>query len=494
MQPSDFDLENGTLLGCGAIAYVNRAKHIATGNHFAVKSVSKIQALQQNKTEGLRLEKKVLRDLSFYPGVVHLFGTMQSADEIYFVMEMLSRGDLQEHIKRIAGVRRSEGAPGHCLRRRDAQSILIQIVLTLQLMWQRGIVLRDAKPENVGFHSNGRAVIFDFDTVLVDAPKLFANDNDQAPNAPGTSSQQQQQLRVSQVQNLRRKSQQFCGTAQFVSPETLASCDWTFASDLFAVGAVLYFMLAGRPLFDGDSAFEVMQQIRAGVAAVKSEQMAPGVRACDGAESMIRTLLSEDPRRRFCRRRGGDDACRELEFDIAAFRQHPFFVGAEDLWAKFEAEDALFRSKERGTASRDEADETPATLLARLKSTSSTPCASLCTGTSTTAVAYIDEPQHDDEYAQYALRAGSSDVERWWLDAVERAEKAAAGIAEPEAEGEAEAAASEVVGAAPAAAAIAAQNEAGDEEDDVMDIVDDVGQQQFIANAFGKDADGDATS
>lgn len=558
MQPDDFDIENGTVLGCGAIAYVNRVQHRHSGAHFAIKCVSKVQALQQHKTEGLRMEKQALTKLRFHPGVVHLCGTMQSDDEIYFVMENLARGDLAEHIKRVSGLRRMSGGDEKllqrmpCLCRSDAQSILIQIALALRAVWEAGIVVRDVKPENVAFHSNGRAVLLDFDTAQIDAAPLRrakqqqqqqlpqraaatsgattaggaeARAEDAASNRKKDDENQKQQQptssdgnnnnnnnkipRISEIQANRRKSTQFCGTAQFVSPEALSACEWTFASDVFALGSLLHFMLAGRPLFDGESAFVVMQKVRQGVEAVRSEDMSSGVRSCEGAESMIRRLLSADPTQRFCRVKQqqqqqvqlGTEQKTEaftdtevLEFDIDAFRNHHFFSGAEGMWERFEKEDFEVRQKQMA------ASASASLALSTIALSEPSPCARA------TAVTYRDEPRHDDNYADYAMRAGASDVERWWLDVAEKMEQPSAAasasgrrdddnVDDEDAGGEKNKQHESQNAAGSASSSNNNNNnnasacDHNDEEDDTMHVIDDVGQQHFITSAFGKDGD-----
>ena len=496
MNPNDFDLENGTLIGCGAIAFVNRCKHIKTQNHFAVKTVSKIQALQQNKTDGLKAEKSVLTRFSYHPGVVHLFGTTQSLDEIYFIMENLTRGDLMEHIKRISGLRRQQGENGGvCLRRKDAQKIVIQVLLTLKALWDGNVVHRDVKPENIAFHSTGRAVLIDFDTVLLDAPSLKGNgtpllassstttttdqQNDENDSS-SSSSPKKKSIKISEIQSIRKKSQAFCGTAQFVSPETLTNCDWTFSSDLFGLGATLYFMLAGRPIFDGPNTFSVLSKIRNGVEKIPLNEWSEGARNCKGAMNLIRKLLSSDPRDRFCKFNETKEC---FELDLESFKKHDFFDDANELWEKFEKEEqiALEELKYQVTAVPSEE---------RLSKTSSlTPCQRILTKTTTqkttanhtpsTSVSYIDEPKHDDEYSQYALKSTASDLERWWRDAIE-------GVASATNDDEKE----EGEDIENKETEISNGNKQETHEDDDVEVIDDVGQQQFVTSgAFNEEAD-----
>src|SRR5262249_13519673 len=107
----------------------------------------------------------------------------------------------------------------------------------------RGIIHRDLKPENVLFTAEGRPLIVDLGLA-----KHFRSD---APTA-GAS------VVLSKTGEMR-------GTATYMAPEQILSArDVGPPADVFALGAIIYELLGGRPAFEGDTAIEVMAKISGG--------------------------------------------------------------------------------------------------------------------------------------------------------------------------------------------------------------------------------------
>ena len=91
----------------------------------------------------------------------------------------------------------------------------------MEFLHERGIIHRDLKPENILLNERMHILITDFGS----AKLLEASPSDQEASGAGPPPP-------------KRKS--FVGTAQYVSPEILTGGDSTRASDLWAIGCVLY--------------------------------------------------------------------------------------------------------------------------------------------------------------------------------------------------------------------------------------------------------------
>lgn len=109
----------------------------------------------------------------------------------------------------------------------------------------RGIVHRDIKPSNVLVNKEGDVKVVDFGLVkqLQDA------------ELPGSNPDANTMMAV------RTSSNVIVGTPLYLSPEQAMGADVDARSDLFAVGALLYECLAGRPAFSGGSLIEIGAQI-----------------------------------------------------------------------------------------------------------------------------------------------------------------------------------------------------------------------------------------
>ncbi len=153
-----------------------------------------------------------------HPNVVNVYDQGQDGDTAYLVMEYLPgitlRELLQEH---------------HVLTTTQATDIMEAILSGLAAAHKNGIVHRDLKPENVLLADDGRIKIGDFGLARA------ATANTATGNA-------------------------LLGTIAYLSPELVVRGVADTRSDIYAVGIMLYEMLAGEQPFKGEQAFQIAQQ------------------------------------------------------------------------------------------------------------------------------------------------------------------------------------------------------------------------------------------
>ena len=214
----------GAKLGEGGMGAVYRAQHAMLRRPTAVK------LLPPAKTGARaieRFEREVQRTASLsHPNVVTVFDYGRTPDGVfYYAMEHLDGLDLQELV-RVHGPM----DPGRAVH------VLTQICEGLAEAHEVGLIHRDVKPANVFLIRSGRsadlAKIVDFGLV-----KEVKQADD-----PATS----YETRI-------------VGTPQCMSPEAITSPEAVDErSDLYAVGAVGYYLLAGRDVFEGPTLVDVV--------------------------------------------------------------------------------------------------------------------------------------------------------------------------------------------------------------------------------------------
>eukprot|EP00760_Papus_ankaliazontas_P035791 PhM_4_TR8026/c0_g1_i1/m.34091/K06276/PDPK1; 3-phosphoinositide dependent protein kinase-1 len=309
----DFDMENGILIGSGAMAvvmsavYTGTAVPSATGTRVAIKSLDKGRILgNQGALDRLHNEKKALNEMQGCRGVPRIFTTLQSDTFVHFVMEYAEAGDLMQHVRRI-------GAFPIAVSR----AIAAQIVLTLEYQHARKIVHRDLKPENVCFVlPNYRAVLIDYEHVDFTDSEPIGNSGKPLPDSDPREDDSDEEVKYTseEVHAIRRKSSAFCGTVTTVSPEMLGSCQWSYASDLWALGVVVYTMVCGTEPFGG--CLDPMMSTMRNVISNNYKPIPDTVPA--SAVDLIRSLLVLDPAQRLGTAAMGG---------WAALRAHAFFEG-----------------------------------------------------------------------------------------------------------------------------------------------------------------------
>ncbi len=241
-------------IGRGGMGHVYRAEHIWLHKEVALKvlggtGVEQLAARFEREAHAIaRLD---------HPGCVRVldYGTADGAP--YLAMELLEG-------RTLAAALRDEDA----FSTARAVSVARALLAALAHAHGRGVLHRDVKPENVILAAGGapRPVLIDFGLASVrDAGPLTANG--------------------------------MCmGSPAYIAPERLLGEPHTERSDVYAVGVILYELLAGTSPFLGCSPEEIMQEVLnrppRPLRAIRSDVSAP-------LDAIVRRALARDPARRY---------------------------------------------------------------------------------------------------------------------------------------------------------------------------------------------------
>jgi eukaryotic-like serine/threonine-protein kinase len=240
-------------LGSGGMADVYLAHDTLLGRQVALKLLHPRFAEDQEFVERFRREASSAAGLS-HPNVVAVFDRGEWDGTYYIAMEYLPGRSLKAVVR--------EHGP---LSPQDATDIVVQILLAARFAHRRGIIHRDIKPHNVILDEEGRAKVTDFGIARAGASDMTLTGS-------------------------------IMGTAQYLSPEQAQGHAVSEASDLYAIGVVLYELLTGTVPFEGESAVTIaLKQVSA--EPVPPSRVNPAVGAA--LDVVVMRALAKDPRARF---------------------------------------------------------------------------------------------------------------------------------------------------------------------------------------------------
>ncbi|GAA2185076.1 serine/threonine-protein kinase [Micromonospora lupini] len=210
----------GDRVATGGMGAVWRGTDVLLEREVAVKVLLPSLVADAEFTARFRAEARMLAALR-HPGVVavHDVGQAALADGSrvdYLVMEYVEGEPLSARV-RTAG--RLDAA--------TTMSVLAQAADALHTAHLAGIVHRDVKPGNLLVKADGRVVLVDFGIA-------------RSRSMAGLTA-----------------ANMVLGTAAYMSPEQATGQPVAAATDVYALGAVAYFCLAGQPPFDGDNPLAV---------------------------------------------------------------------------------------------------------------------------------------------------------------------------------------------------------------------------------------------
>lgn len=216
--------ELGELIGTGGMSEVYAATDTLLGREVAVKMLRPDLARDVNFRERFRKEAQNSSRLN-HPAIVAVYDTGEyERDGVgtpFIVMELV-------HGRTIRDIIREDGP----MTPTETAKALVPVCGALQASHEADIIHRDIKPANIMITNTGSVKIMDFGIA-------------QALN-DATSAMTQTSAVI--------------GTAQYLSPEQARGKNVDGRSDLYALGCVMYEMVAGKPPFEGDSPFSVAYQ------------------------------------------------------------------------------------------------------------------------------------------------------------------------------------------------------------------------------------------
>lgn len=203
----DFDLIR--VIGRGSYAKVLLVRLNRTQKLYAMKVIKKELVCDEEDIDWVQTEKHVFETASNHPFLVGLHSCFQTPTRLFFVIEYINGGDLMFHMQR-----------QRKLPEEHARFYSAEITLALHFLHERGIIYRDLKLDNVLLDSEGHIRLTDYGM----CKEGMINPED--------------------------KTSTFCGTPNYIAPEILKGDDYSFSVDWWALGVLMFEMMAGRSPFD----------------------------------------------------------------------------------------------------------------------------------------------------------------------------------------------------------------------------------------------------
>jgi eukaryotic-like serine/threonine-protein kinase len=217
-------------LGAGGMGEVYRARDSVLKREVAIKVLPSFVSQDSDRLRRFEQEAQATAALN-HPNIlaVYRFGNFEGAP--YLVSELLEGGTLSQQL---------EHGP---LPVRKAIDYGSQIARGLAAAHEKGITHRDLKPDNIFVTKDGRAKILDFGLAKLTQAKAAPED--------GPTVTLQERIEPGMV----------LGTVGYMSPEQVRGKTADHRADIFAFGAILYEMLAGKRAFQKPTSAETMSAI-----------------------------------------------------------------------------------------------------------------------------------------------------------------------------------------------------------------------------------------
>jgi len=256
-------------IGAGGMGEVYRARDTRLGRDVAVKILPDVFASDPERRGRFEREARTLAALN-HPHIAQIYGFEEADKMLALVMEFVDGETLDTRLK-------ARGPSGHPLG--ETVAIARQIADALEAAHEQGIIHRDLKPANIKIRGDGTVKVLDFG--LAKALDPSASSSAAAMNSPTLTAH----ATVAGV---------ILGTAAYMAPEQARGKAVDRRADIWAFGAVLYEMLAGKRAFAGEEISDTL----ASVLKVDPDWSALPADLPSSIRRLLRRCLEKDRRRR----------------------------------------------------------------------------------------------------------------------------------------------------------------------------------------------------
>ena len=246
-------------LGQGGMGLVYKARHRRMGRLVALKVLSPQVTKSRGAVARFHTEVRAAARLN-HPNIVTAYDADESSGRHYLVLEYVAGTDLA------ARVRKHGPLPVD-----PAVACALKTARGLEYAHARGIVHRDIKPSNLLLGVDGSVKILDMGLARIDSG----------------SSRREALTRAGQIM----------GSVDYMAPEQAFDASAVdFRSDIYSLGATLWYLLTGRTMYHGDNAIQILM-------AHQARPIPSLCEACSDAtgalEAIFARMVAKKPDQRF---------------------------------------------------------------------------------------------------------------------------------------------------------------------------------------------------
>jgi len=251
-------------IGVGSFGRVHLARLKANGEYYALKVMKKEDIIQYKQVEHILNEKHILEEIN-HPFIINILCAFQDNTNIYIATDFSCGGELFSFLR-----------AQRYFTNDIAKFYAAEVIVVFEYLHSKDIIYRDLKPENILLDETGHIRLIDFG---------FAK-------------------HVTDV------TYTLCGTPDYLAPEIIQSKPYSQAVDWYALGVLIYEMLAGYPPFYKEDHVELYEQILEGKYSFPAH-------INHSARDLIRKLLQPDLSKRYGNLKGG----------VEDIKNHKWFAG-----------------------------------------------------------------------------------------------------------------------------------------------------------------------